>query len=192
MWQNNELTQNLIDWRNGNKASFEKILPVVYNELSRIARRFLQHEKRDFSLQTVDLINEAYLKLIDRQETDWQNRAHFFAVAATVMRNLLVDHARARKFVKRGGGLQRIAIENLQIAAPNSEIDVLELHEALNDLAEIDERKANIVELRYFGGLSVEEVANVLSVSEITIKREWLKAKAWLYERLKTTHETGK
>ncbi|MBC7797724.1 MAG: sigma-70 family RNA polymerase sigma factor [Pyrinomonadaceae bacterium] len=185
MLQNQELTQNLIDWRNGNKTAFEKILPVVYDELSAIAHRFLRHERSDVSLQTVDLISEAYLRLIDKQNNDWQNRAHFFAVAATVMRNLLIDHARARKFVKHGGGLQQIFIEDLQVAAPKTEIDVLELHEALNDLAEIDERKARIVELRYFGGLTVEEAAEVISVSEITIKREWLKAKAWLYERLK-------
>lgn len=186
MLQTNDLTQNLIDWRNGNKAAFERIVPVVYDELSVIARRFLRRENRDHSMQTVELIHEAYLKLIDQRETDWQNRAHFFAVAATVMRNLLVDHARARKFVKRGGGLQRIAIEDLQVSAQANEIDVLELHEALIDLAENDERKAKIVELRYFGGLSVEEAAEVLGVSAITIKREWLKAKAWLYERLTT------
>ena len=186
MLQTNELTQNLIDWRNGSTAALEKILPVVYDELSVIARRFLRREQRDYSLQTVDLINEAYLRLVNQRETDWKNRAHFFAVAATVMRNLLVDHARARKFVKHGGGLQQVAIENLQIAAPASEIDILELHEALNDLDEMDERKARIVELRYFGGLSVEETALVIGVSEITIKREWLKAKAWLYERLKS------
>lgn len=183
--QTHELTQNLIDWRNGSETAFETLLPVVYDELRSIARRFLRGENHDYSLQTVELINEAYLKLINQQETDWQNRAHFFAVAATVMRNLLVDHARARKFVKHGGGLQRIAIEGLQIATVTNEIDVLELHEALNDLAEMDERKAKIVEMRYFGGLSVEEAAVVMGVSEITIKREWLKAKAWLYERLK-------
>lgn len=187
MLPTNELTQNLIDWRNGSNAAFERLLPVVYDELSVIARRFLRRENSDHSLQTVDLINEAYLKLIGQQETDWKDRSHFFAVAATVMRNFLVDHARAREFIKRGGGLQRISIENLQIPAPGNEIDVLELHEALNDLGELDERKAKIVELRYFGGLSVEEAAEVMGVSVITIKREWLKAKAWLYERLTTT-----
>ena len=185
MLPTNELTQNLIDWRNGNNAAFERLLPVVYNELSMIARRFLRRERQDHSLQTVELINEAYLKLINQQETDWQNRAHFFAVAATVMRNLLVDHARAKKIAKHGGGLQRIPIESLQIATAGSEINVLELHDALNDLAAIDSRKAQIVEMRYFGGLSVEEAAAVLGISDITVKREWLKAKAWLYERLK-------
>ncbi len=184
--QTHELTQNLIDWRNGSETAFEKLLPVVYDELSAIARRFLRREKQDYSLQTVELINEAYLKLIDQQETDWKNRAHFFAVAATVMRNLLVDHARACKFAKRGGGLQRIAIEDLQIAAQVNEINILDLHEALIDLAAMDERKAKIVELRYFGDLSVEEAAEVMNISDITIKRDWLKAKAWLYERLKT------
>jgi RNA polymerase sigma-70 factor (ECF subfamily) len=180
-----ELTRNLIEWRNGNEAAIEKILPVVYDELRRTARRNLRRESSDISIQTIELINEAYLKLVDQRESDWQNRAHFFAVAARVMRNVLVDHARARQFAKRGGGARRVSTDEIIIASPEPDVNVIDLHEALNILSELDERKSRIVELRYFGGLSVEETAEVLGVSGITVKREWLKAKAWLYQALR-------
>ena len=176
-----ELTRNLIEWRNGNEAAIEKIWPVVYRELKRTARRYLRREHADNSLQTTDLINEAYLKLVDQRESDWQNRAHFFAVTARVMRNLLVDRARSRLLAKRGAGTKKISTEGIMIAAPQQDVDVIDLHEALTNLAEIDERKSRIVELRYFAGLSVEETAQVLGISAITVKREWLKAKSWLY-----------
>jgi len=179
-----ELTQNLIRWRNGNEAAIEKILPVVYDELKRRARRYLRGEASDISIQTSELINEAYLKLVDQRESDWQNRAHFFAVAARVMRNVLVDRARAREGAKRGGGAQRVSADEIIIASPETDVNVLDLHEALKALAELDERKSRIVELRYFGGLSVEETAEVLGISGITVKREWLKAKSWLYQAL--------
>ena len=179
-----ELTRNLIEWRNGNEAAIERILPVVYAELRRRARRYLRGEASDISIQTSDLINEAYLKLVDQRESDWQSRAHFFAVAARVMRNVLVDRARARDVAKRGGGAKRVSADEILIASPETDVNVLDLHEALNALAELDERKSRIVELRYFGGLSVEETAEVLGVSGITVKREWLKAKSWLYQAL--------
>lgn len=179
-----ELTRNLIEWRNGNEAAIEKILPVVYDELRRRARRYLRGEASDISIQTSELINEAYLKLVDQRESDWQNRAHFFAVAARVMRNVLVDRARARGVAKRGGGAKRVSADEILIASPERDVNVIDLHEALNALAEIDERKSRIVELRYFGGLSVEETAEVLGISGITVKREWLKAKSWLYQAL--------
>lgn len=179
-----ELTRNLIDWRNGNEAAIEKVLPVIYAELRRTARRNLRRESSDISIQTTELINEAYLKLVDQRQSDWQNRAHFFAVAARVMRNLLVDRARARRNVKRGGGGTKVSAEGLMIAAPERDVNVINLHEALTNLAQFDERKSRIVELRYFGGLSVEETAEVLGTSVITIKREWLKAKSWLYQAL--------
>ena len=182
MLSSNDLTLNLIEWRNGDASAIEKILPVVYNELKRTARRYLRRERSDISLQTTELINEAYLKLVDRRESDWQNRAHFFAVAASVVRNLLVDHARRKHFAKRDG--RQIALDEIQIASPETAVNVLSLHEALNNLEKIDERKSRIVELRFFGGLSAEETAEVLGVSEITVKREWLKAKAWLYSEL--------
>jgi RNA polymerase sigma factor (TIGR02999 family) len=179
-----ELTRNLIEWRNGNQAAIEKILPVVYDELRRSARRNLRREGADISIQTIELINEAYLKLVDQRESDWQNRAHFFAVAARVMRNVLVDRARARQFAKRGGGARKVSTDEILIAAPERDVNVIDLHEALTILSDLDERKSRIVELRYFAGLSVEETAEVLGVSGITVKREWLKAKAWLYQAL--------
>ena len=179
-----EVTRNLIEWRNGNQAAIEKILPVIHDELRRTARRYLRRERADISLQTSELINEAYLKLVDQRESDWQDRAHFFAVAARVMRNLLVDRARARLLAKRGSGAKKLSTEGIVIAAPERDVNVIDLHEALNTLAELDERKSRIVELRYFAGLSVEETAAVMGVSAITVKREWLKAKAWLYQAL--------
>lgn len=177
-----EVTLNLIEWRNGNAAALEKILPVVYDELKRTARRYLRRERGEISIQTTDLINEAYLKLVEQREADWQNRVHFFAVAARVMRNLLVDHARRKQFAKRAG--LKIALDEIQIASPQPAVNLVSLHEALNRLEKIDERKSRIVELRFFGGLSVDETAQVLGLAEITVKREWLKAKAWLYEEL--------
>jgi RNA polymerase sigma factor (TIGR02999 family) len=179
-----EVTRNLIEWRNGNEAAIEKILPVVYDELRRSARRNLRRESTDTSIQTIELINEAYLKLVDQRESDWQNRAHFFAVAARVMRNILVDRARARQFAKRGGGARKVSTDEVLVAAPERDVNVIDLHEALTILSDLDERKSRIVELRYFAGLSVEETAEVLGISGITVKREWLKAKAWLYQAL--------
>ncbi|HYK21264.1 MAG TPA: ECF-type sigma factor [Pyrinomonadaceae bacterium] len=179
-----EVTRNLIEWRNGNEAAIEKILPVVYDELRRSARRNLRRESADTSIQTIELINEAYLKLVDQRESDWQNRAHFFAVAARVMRNILVDRARARQFAKRGGGVRKVSMDEVLVAAPERDVNVIDLHEALIILSDLDERKSRIVELRYFAGLSFEETAEVLGISAITVKREWLKAKAWLYQAL--------
>jgi len=179
-----EVTRNLIEWRNGNEAAIEKILPVVYDELRRSARRNLRRESADTSIQTIELINEAYLKLVDQRESDWQNRAHFFAVAARVMRHILVDRARARQFAKRGGGVRKVSMDEVLVAAPERDVNVIDLHEALIILSDLDERKSRIVELRYFAGLSFEETAEVLGISAITVKREWLKAKAWLYQAL--------
>ena len=179
-----EVTRNLIEWRNGNQAAIEKILPVVYEELRRSARRNLRRENADISIQTIELINEAYLKLVDQRESNWQNRAHFFAVAARVMRNILVDRARARQFAKRGGGALKVSTDEVLVAAPERDVNVIDLHEALTILSDLDERKSRIVELRYFAGLSNEETAEVMGVSAITVKREWLKAKAWLYQAL--------
>jgi RNA polymerase sigma factor (TIGR02999 family) len=156
----------------------------VYDELRRTARRYLGRENSDISLQTSELINEAYLKLVDQRESDWQNRAHFFAVAARVMRNLLVDRARMRRLAKRGGGVKKTSTDEIMIAAPEQDVNVINLHEALTALAQLDERKSRIVELRYFAGLSVEETAEIMGISTITVKREWLKAKAWLYQAL--------
>lgn len=184
------VTQLLFDWRNGNDDALNQLMPLVYDELRGLAKRYMSRERVSHTLQTNALVNEAYLRLINQQDVDWQNRAHFFAIAAQVMRHLLVDHARAKQYAKRGGGAQQITLdEGLAIASEQS-VDVLALHEALERLAEVDERKSKIVELRYFGGLSAEETAEVLGVSEITIKREWLKAKAWLFRELSQTDVT--
>lgn len=178
------VTQLLVDWRNGDEAAFAQLLPVVYDELHRIARRYMSRETASHTLQTTALINEAYLRLINQQNVDWQNRAHFFAVSARVMRGLLVDHARARAYEKRGGGAVQVSLNEELASTPELSLDVLGLDEALEQLAVVDARKSRIVELRFFGGLSVEETAEVLGVSAITIKREWLKAKAWLFREL--------
>lgn len=179
-----EITRLLSDWRGGDRAALEKLMPLVYDELRRLARRYLNQERPGHTLQATALVNEAYLRLIDQQNSDWQNRAHFFAVAARIMRHLLVDHARARRYAKRGGGAQQVSLDEAAAVAPEQSFDLLALDEALNRLAAIDERKVVIVELRYFSGLSVEETAEAMRLSEITIKREWLKAKAWLYREL--------
>lgn len=179
-----DITGYLIDWRNGDQAAVEKLLPVVYRELKSLARRYLRRERQDVSIQTTELINEAYLKLVDQRETDWQSRLHFFSIAARVMRNFLVDHARRKLYAKRGAGAQKISLETVQLGLPQTDIDILKLNEALESLAEFDERKSRIVELRFFGGLSTQETAELLGLSEITIKREWLKAKAFLYAEL--------
>jgi RNA polymerase sigma factor (TIGR02999 family) len=180
-----DITQLLIDWRGGDQAALEKLMPLVYDELRRLARYYLSRERPGHTLQATALVNEAYLRLINRQDSDWQNRTHFFAAAARIMRHLLIDHARAHRYAKRGGGATCISLDEVAVVTPAPSLDLLALDEALNRLAKIDERKVVIVELRYFSGLSVEETAEAMSLSEITIKREWLKAKAWLYRELR-------
>jgi len=180
-----EVTRLLIDWRGGDKAALDKLMPLVYDELHRLARRYLGRERPGHTLQTTALVNEAYMRLIDQQSSDWQNRTHFFAVAARVMRHLLVDYARSRRYAKRGGGALQVTLDEAAAASPEPPVDLLALDEALNRLAGFDERKGQIIELRYFSGLSVEETAEALGISAITVKREWLKAKAWLYRELK-------
>jgi len=184
-----EVTQLLRDWRGGDAAAFDQLVPLVYAELRQIAQRYMSRERSSHTLQTTALVNEAYLRLVDQQAVLWQNRAHFFAVAAQVMRHLLVDHARARGFAKRGGQSQQVELSDdcAVTAAPSAEL--LALDEALHRLHTHDARKARIVELRYFGGLSVEETAEVLGLAGITVKREWLKAKAWLYRELNGSAE---
>jgi RNA polymerase sigma-70 factor (ECF subfamily) len=179
-----EITRLLIDWRGGDRAALEKLMPLVYDELRRLARHYLSQERPGHTLQATALVNEAYLRLIDQQNSDWQNRTHFFAVAARIMRHLLVDHARARRYAKRGGGAQQVSLDEAAAVTPEISFDLLALDEALNRLAAIDERKVVIVELRYFGGLNAGETAEAMRLSEITVKREWLKAKAWLYREL--------
>ena len=180
-----EISLILKDWSGGKRGSEEVLLSLVYDELRRIARQYLRKERADHTLQPTALVHEAYMKLIDISDVSWQDRAHFFAVASNVMRHILVDHARARHTEKRGGEAQRIALEDAVQLSDKSDVDLLALDEAMHRLAEFDAQQSKIVELRFFGGLTIEETAHVIGVSPATVKREWTMAKAWLFNKLK-------
>jgi RNA polymerase sigma-70 factor (ECF subfamily) len=183
------VTQLLIDWGSGDQSALGKLMPLVYAELRRLAGNYLRRERADHTLQPTALVNEAYLRLVDQRSARWQNRAHFFGVAAQMMRRILVDHARAHTAEKRGSDFHKLSLdENIDKAAERG-AELVELDEALHDLAEIDKQKSRIIELRYFGGLSVEETAEVLGVSPDTVKRHWRMAKAWLYGRMRPGDE---
>ena len=179
-----ELTQLLASWSDGEEEALEKLAPLVHAELYRLAKRYMSRERPDHLLQTSALINEAYVRLIDWKAVRWQNRAHFFGVAAQIMRRILVDFARRRPRVDKDVEAIRMSLDAALTISSEREPDLLALDEALKNLATIDERKSRIVELRFFGGLSVEETAEVMHMSTITIIREWNKAKAWLYREL--------
>jgi RNA polymerase sigma-70 factor, ECF subfamily len=179
-----EVTELLLDWSEGNHAALNKLMPLVYRELRRLAHQYLSKERDGHTLQTTDLVHEAYLRLVDQRRVQWQNRTHFFGVAAQLMRRILVDHARRHKRVKRGGGVPMVSLDQVAMVARQPTFDVVALDEALARLAELDERKARIVELRFFGGLSVEETGHFLKVAPITVMREWKMAKAWLHREL--------
>jgi RNA polymerase sigma factor (TIGR02999 family) len=176
----NEVTELLVEWSNGNQAALEKLMPLVYDELHRLAHRYMGHERRGHTLQTSGLVNEAYLRLIDQTRVQWQNRAQFFGIAAQMMRRILVDYARSRTNARHGGEATRVSFDDLQMFSPERPDDVVALDEALHGLAALDQRKSQIVELRFFGGLSIEEAAEVLGVSPGTVMRDWTLAKAWL------------
>jgi RNA polymerase sigma factor (TIGR02999 family) len=180
----NEVTQLLLDWGKGDRSALDKLMPLVYGELRKLARRHLNRERPGQTLQTTDLIHETYLKLVDQRRVHWQNRAHFFGVSAQLMRRILVDRARRKHRIKRGGGIPALTLEENVIASQNSPLDLVAFDEALQKLAEIDQRKAQVVELRFFGGLSVDEAAEFLKLSNITILRESRMAKAWLHRAL--------
>lgn len=177
-----ETSQLLIAWGNGDRAALDRLFPLVEGELHRLARRYMSRERLGHTLQTTALVNEAYLRLIDQRHVRWQNRAHFFGIAAQIMRRILIDHARRRAFGKRGGGARTVSLEEAAVLSAERAAELVALDEALRSLAEIDERKSRVVELRYFGGLSVEETAEVLSVSPDTVTREWRRARAWLHK----------
>ena len=179
-----EVTQLLLDWNEGKPDVLEKLMPLVYKELRRLARQYLNKERAGHTFLTTDLVHEAYLRLIDQKRVKWQNRAHFFGIAAQLMRRILVDHARGKKRIKRGDGAQRVSFNEAASASYDSKVDILAIDEALKRLAEIDERKARVVELRFFGGLELEEVATFLQLSPITVSRDWKLAKAWLHRAL--------
>ncbi len=179
-----EVTQLLLEWNAGNHDALEKLMPLVYKELRRLAHQYLGKERAGHTLLTTDLVHEAYLRLVDQQRVRWQNRAHFYGIAAKLMRRILVDHARGKKRIKRGAGAQRVSLDEAAVVASQSKVDILALDEALTRLAEIDQRKARVVELRFFGGLEVEEAAEFLRLSPITVLRDWKMAKAWLHRAL--------
>jgi len=186
-----DLTGLLIEWREGDRAALGRLTPLVYDEIRRIAHRYVQREREGHTLQTTALVNEAYLRLAGKQQINWQNRAHFFAVTAQVMRHILIDYARRRHYVKHGGEAQRIAFdealateEAVLMTKPRA-AELLALDEARDELAKLDPRKSQVVELRYFGGLSLDETAEALEISPMTVRRDWRVAKAWLFRRMK-------
>ena len=170
-------------WSDGDQSALERLTPIVYDELHRLARNYMKRERPGHSLQTAALVNEAYMRLVDCERMQWQNRAHFFAVSAQLMRRILVDHAR-RHNLKRGGGVPHVSLDEAAVVGGDQETDMVGLDDAMNALARIDPRKVQVVEMRFFGGLSVEETAEVLKVSTVTVKRDWRAARAWLYREL--------
>ncbi len=178
------LTGLLVEWRQGDRAALDKLTPLVYDEMRRMAHRYVRRERDGHTLQTTALVNEAYLRLAGQQKIEWQDRAHFFAVTAQIMRHILIDHARARHYAKRGGDVEQVALEDAYEMSGQRAAELLALDEALDELARLDPRKSRVVELRYFGGLSLEETAEVLEISVMTVRRDWRAAKAWLFRNM--------
>jgi len=184
-----EVSQLLRAWSDGDQTALDKLMPLVYEELRRMAKRHMDRQNPGHTLQTTALIHEAYLRLIDQKETRWQNRAHFFAVAARAMRSILVDYARARQAAKRGGEAVVVSLDEAAVASDERAVEMVALDDALEGLAAFDRRKCRVVELRYFGGLSVEETAEVLKVSPETVARDWRLARTWLLRELSKINE---
>lgn len=180
-----EVTALLAEWSGGNSAALDRLTPLVYDELRRLARRQMSREHVGHTLQTTALVNEAYMRLVERRNVHWRDRAHFFALSAQLMRHILIDHARRRGYRKRGGDAQRVTLNEGAVMSEGRGAELVALDEALTELAARDELKGRIVELRYFGGMTVEEVSEVLGVAPVTVKRQWKAAKAWLYHALK-------
>jgi len=178
-----KVTHLLQAWSSGDRDALDRLTPIVYDELRRLARRYMRGERSGHTLQTTALVNEAYLRLVDFKSMSWENRAHFFAVSAQLMRRILVDHARRRN-LKRGAGFQHVHLEDTAIIGGQRQPNFVALDDALRRLAEVDSRKAQVVELRFFGGLTVEETAEVIKVSSVTVLRDWTTARAWLYREL--------
>jgi len=186
MSESNEVTVFLKRWSGGDRAAADRLMTLVYGEMRKLAASYLQRQRPDHTLQPTALVHEAYLKLIDVSQVDWQDRAHFFAVAAQTMRHILVDHARSVAAEKRGGGVRTIALDEAISFADRQEIDLLGLDEALTLLAKQDKQQSRIIELRFFGGMTIEETAAVIKISPATVKREWAVARAWLYRQMNT------
>jgi RNA polymerase sigma-70 factor (ECF subfamily) len=178
-----EITELLLAWGKGDAQALEKLMPLVYDELHRLAHRYMNRERAGHTLQTTGLVNEAYIKLIDMNRVEWQNRTHFFAISARLMRRILVDFARSRKFLKRGADAPHIPLDETLLVSSQGP-DLVALDEALNSLARVDERKSKVVEMRFFGGMTVEETAAALGISQETVMRDWKTAKVWLLREL--------
>ena len=182
--QEHEITQLLAAWREGNQSALDELYPLVYDELHRLARRYMSRERKGHTLQTTALINEAYVRLVDQKNVHWANRSHFFAISAQIMRRILIDHARRHSYAKRGGGARQVSLDETATMAQGDFSEFLRLDEALKSLAQLDPRRSQVVELRYFGGLNNEEIAGVLNISENTVIRDWNMARAWLHRQL--------
>jgi len=179
-----DVTRLLIEWSKGDRGALDALVPLVYDELRRLAQLYLSREKPGHTLSSTALVHEAYLRLVRQEDMSWQNRAHFFAVAARMMRRILVDHARKHNYAKRGGGAMTLSLDEAVAPAKERELDLVALDDALEALAKLDERQCRMVELRFFGGLSIEETSEVMGVSTPTVKREWASARAWLYREI--------
>jgi RNA polymerase sigma factor (TIGR02999 family) len=183
------VTQLLFDWQRGDQSALKKLTPLIYDELRRMAHRYVQHERNGHTLQTTALVHEAYVRLAGQETPEWQNRSHFFAVTAQVMRHILIDHARRRRYLKHGGQFQQVSMEEASLMSEERAADLVALDEALDELKNFDPRKSKVVELRYFGGLSLEETAQALEISVMTVRRDWRAAKAWLFRRMNLKDE---
>ena len=181
------VTQLLADWSHGDDAALAELTPLVYEELRRLAHHYMEGQRPNHTLQTTALVNEAYLRLADQTNPNWQNRAHFFAVAARAMHQIVVDYARSQRSQKRGGGALKVELDEAAIVSPAESQEIVDLHEALERLAALDSRKAQVVELKYFGGLNYDEMAEVLKISRVTVRRDWEFARLWLYTELHDT-----
>ncbi|HEX8984696.1 MAG TPA: sigma-70 family RNA polymerase sigma factor [Bryobacteraceae bacterium] len=184
MINSREVTRLLVSWSGGDEAALNQLTPLVYDELRRLAGRYLRNERPDHTLQSTDLVHEAYLRLVDQQNVQWQSRAHFFGIAAQMIRRILVDHARRRQAAKRGAGPVKLTLDEAVAASEPRDFDLVALDEALENLAKLDPQQSRVVELRFFAGLSIEETAEVLKISSATVKRDWITAKAWLFRDL--------
>jgi RNA polymerase sigma factor (TIGR02999 family) len=180
-----DITELLVDWSNGDRTAFDRLLPLIERELHRIAHNHMRHEAPSHTLQTTALINETYLGLVDQRRVHWQNRAHFFGIAATIMRRILLNYARDKRRYKRGGNLVHVSLSEATVVSSSKTRELIALDDALTMLAEVDKRKSQVVELKCFGGLSVEETAEVLQVSPVTVMRDWKYSKAWLARKMR-------
>lgn len=186
------ITELLIDWNQGDKSALDRLMPLVYNELRVVARHHLAAEDREHTLQSAALVNETYLRLVDQDRVQWRNRAHFFAISARMMRRILVDHARQRRAAKRGGSQPRLSLDESAGVHGRADVDIVALDQVLEVLAKLDAQQARVIELRFFGGLTIEEISEALDISAATVTRDWVTAKAWLFDQLKGSASEGR